>query len=110
MSATAARIRKFNDQFRFTLQGGKVYMTAGVDALAPDVKARALMAVRTFDAFTSDNDPHREHDFGAFTLDGHKLFWKIDYFDKRDPDVGAEDPSNASTTERVLTLMLADEY
>ena len=60
--------------------------------------------------FTADNDPHREHDFGAFTLEGRKLFWKIDDFDTRDPNLGAEDPADAATTERVLTLMLADEY
>jgi Protein of unknown function (DUF3768) len=110
MSDNTARIRELNDQFRTTLTGGKVYMTNGVDALAPDLKARALEAMRTFTAFTADNDPHKEHDFGAFTLEGTKLFWKIDYFDKRDPDLGAEDPADAATTERVLTLMLADEY
>ena len=64
----------------------------------------------TFTDFTKDNDPHREHDFGAFDVDGQRLFWKIDYFDQRDPDLGAEDPSDEATTERVLTLMLADEY
>ena len=56
-----------------------------------------------------DNDPYQEHDFGV-TLDDRKLFWKIDYFDKRDPDLGAENPADAETTERVLTLMLAEEY
>ena len=65
---------------------------------------------RTFDAFTAGNDPNGEHDFGSFELDGVKLFWKIDYYDKRDPDLGAEDPADATTTERALTLMLADEY
>lgn len=110
MSDTARRICELNDRFRTTLTGGKVYMTAGVDALSHDEKARAIEAMRTFDTFTADNDPHREHDFGAFTLGGHKLFWKIDYFDKRDPDLGAENPADAKTTERVLTLMLAEEY
>ena len=65
-------------------------MTAGVDALSPEDKARAIESMRTFDAFTADNDPYQEHDFGALTLDDAKLFWKIDYFDKRDPDLGAE--------------------
>ena len=104
------RIRALNDQFRTTLTGGKVYMTDGVAALAPEVRARALEAMRTFAAFTTGNDPYREHDFGAFELDGRKFFFKIDYYDKRDPDLGAEDPADAATTERVITLMLSEEY
>ncbi len=110
MSDNTARIRALNDAFRNTLQGGRVYMTRGVDALAPDVKLLALDKVKSFDAFTGDNDPHGEHDFGAFEIEGHKLFWKIDYYDQRDPDLGAENPADAATTQRVLTLMLADEY
>ena len=42
--------------------------------------------------------------------DQEKLLWKIDYYDQRDPDLGAEDPSDETTTDRVLTLMLASEY
>jgi hypothetical protein len=110
MSDTTKRIRELNDRFRTTLTGGKVYMTAGVAAFSNDAKARALLQVVTFTDFTGHNDPHQEHDFGAFELDGQRLFWKVDYFDKRDPDLGAEDPSDEATTERVLTLMLADEY
>ena len=110
MSDQTARIRELNDLFRTTFDGGRLYMTAGVDALGPDIILAALQKIRTFDAFTADNDPYGEHDFGAFELAGHKLFWKIDYFDKRDPDLGAEDPADADTTERVLTLILADEY
>jgi Protein of unknown function (DUF3768) len=49
-----------------------------------------------FDAFTTDNDPCGERDFGSFLLDGEKLFWKIDYVDKADPDpdLGAEQSSD----------------
>lgn len=104
------RIRELNDRFRSTLSGGRIYMTAGVDALADNVKAIALQRVATFDTFTEDNDPYEEHDFGSFDIAGRKLFWKIEYFDKRDPDLGAEDPADEITTERVLTIMLAEEY
>ena len=110
MSDKTKRIRELNDRFRTTFAGGKVYMTAGIDALAPDIKAAAIQAVMTFTDFTKDNDPHGEHDFGAFELGGQRMFWKIDTFDKRDPDLGAEDPSDETMTERVLTLMLAEEY
>jgi hypothetical protein len=110
MSSKTDRIRELNDRFRTTLQGGKIYKTDGVDALPPEIQARALEAMRTFSAFTPDNDPHGQHDFGAFSIEDQRVFWKIDYFDKRDPDLGADDPSDPTSTERVLTLMLADEY
>ncbi|MEO8629066.1 MAG: DUF3768 domain-containing protein [Betaproteobacteria bacterium] len=106
----AARIRELNDAFRASLTGGKVYTTDGISGEGPDFVATALDAVRTFDRFTRDNDPHSEHDFGSFEVDGQKLFWKIDYYDKGDSNFGAEDPSDPATTERVLTIMLAEEY
>lgn len=105
-----ARIRELNDRFRTTLTGGKVYMTAGVGALPETSRQMAWATVQSYDAFTADNDPHQEHDFGSFEIDGRKLFWKIDYYDAGDSDLGAEDPSDAASTERALTLMLAEEY
>ena len=84
-------------------------MTAGVDALPRDVKAMVIRRVATFDDFTSDNDPHGEHDFGSFDLAGHKFFWKIDYYDAA-MEFGSEDPANPTKMTRVLTIMLANEY
>ena len=85
MADRTQRIRELNDQFRTTLTGGKVYMTAGVDALPDEAKRQALEHVKTFDRFTRDNDPWNEHDFGSFEIAGQKLFFKIDYYDKRRP-------------------------
>ena len=62
-----------------------------------------------FDDFGEANDPHGEHDFGAFELDGEKLFWKFDYYDLQGR-FGSEDPSKPTKTLRVLTIMLASEY
>jgi hypothetical protein len=104
-----ARIQTLNDTFRKTLKGGPVVLTAGVDALASDVKAKAMRNVATFSDFTSDNDPHREHDFGSFELAGQTFFWKIDYYDST-LAFGSDDPSDPAQTTRVLTLMLAEEY
>jgi Protein of unknown function (DUF3768) len=107
----ASRIAQLNDRFRKEpTRWGKAYVTDGVAAHGPEFVARAMAATAAFDAFTADNDPWGERDFGSFQLDGEKLFWKIDYVDKADPDLGAEDPSNPATTARILTIMLADEY
>lgn len=109
--SNAATIARLNDQFRKgPSRYGKAYTTDGVTAQGPEFVLRALAATAAFDAFSADNDPHGEHDFGSFELDGKKLFWKIDYYDHDDPDLGADDPSSPATTERVLTIMFADEY
>ena len=106
---SAERIRALNDAFRTTMTGGRVMMTAGVDALASDVKAMVIRRVATFSEFTADNDPHGEHDFGSFDLAGRRFFWKIDAYDKA-MEFGSEDPADPSKTTRVLTVMLAEEY
>jgi hypothetical protein len=106
---TTDRIRLLNDNFRCTFIGGQVLMTAGVNALPIDTKARALLAVQSFSNFTTDNDPHREHDFGSFEIEGETYFFKIDYY-ALDMDGGSEDPADPEKTARVLTIMRADEY
>ena len=107
----ARRIAELNDQFRKQpTRHGKSYTTDGVASLGFDFVLRAMTAVAAFDTFTADNDPYGEHDFAAFELDGEKLFFKIDYYSSDDPDLGAENPSDQASTERVLTIMLASEY
>ncbi len=103
------RIRVLNDNFRSTFVGGRILMTAGVDALPIDTKARVLLAVQSFDNFTTDNDPRREHDFGSFEIEGETYFFKIDYY-ALDMIGGSEDPADPEKTTRVLTIMRADEY
>ncbi|GLO68653.1 hypothetical protein MACH17_01700 [Phaeobacter inhibens] len=65
--------------------------------------------VAQFDDFTEHNDPHCEHDFGAFEFHGHQLFWKIDAYDQNYA-LGPDDPADLSKTRRVLTIMLAEEW
>jgi Protein of unknown function (DUF3768) len=103
------RIRQLNDNFRMTLSGGRVLMTAAVHSLPDELKALALDCTRNFVGFSKDNDPHGEHDFGSFALAGETFFWKIDYYDEC-CEFGSEDPSDPSKTTRVLTLMLASDY
>ena len=68
------KIALLNDAFRRTFAGGKITMTAGVYALHDMVKATALQKAATFDAFTDDNDPYGEHDFGSFELCSRTFF------------------------------------
>jgi hypothetical protein len=70
---SADKIRALNDAFRRTMTGGRV-MTAGGDALPSDVKAIVIRRVAVYADFNADNDPHGEHDFGAFEVAGQKFF------------------------------------
>jgi Protein of unknown function (DUF3768) len=105
----AQRVRQLNDAFRRTLVGGVVVVTAGVEALPSQLRSSLLAKVREFDAFTEDNDPHGEHDFGVVDDGDVRCFWKIDYYD-REMELMSPDPSDPEVTTRVLTIMLADEY
>lgn len=100
-------IARLNDCFR-RHPGSNWMMTPGVQAKGPVFALCATSAVSAFEASTEDNDPHGEHDFGAFELDGEHLFWKIDYYDKH-LHFGSPDPSDPIVTRRVLTIMLASE-
>jgi hypothetical protein len=103
-------IRRLNDCFRRSLSGGgKRLMTAGIAALPAWDQAVILAKVMEHKEFTDDNDPHGEHDFGAFDHAGKRVFWKIDYYDSTER-FGSEDPADATKTTRVLTIMLAEEY
>jgi Protein of unknown function (DUF3768) len=108
----SALVRRLNDEFRKDpSRHGCLIMTSGVDGEGPEFVLAAVRAVQAFNSFNEDNDPYGEHDFGSFELDGKKLFWKIDYFEKgSNHQAGAETPENALTTDRVLTIMLVDEY
>ena len=102
-------IKTLNDNFRKTFIGGRVMLTAGIRAKTQDEIAEILEKVRSFDNFTTANDPYGEHDFGSFDYKGQKIFWKIDYYDLN-YEYMSENPADPTITNRVLTIMLADEY
>jgi uncharacterized protein DUF3768 len=108
-SLKAARICELNDQLRCKALGGRIVITRGIAALDPDTIRRALTAVARFDDFTDDNDPWGEHDCAVLTVDGRRLIYKIDYYD-RAMQCHSPDASDPAVTERVLTVMLSNEY
>jgi len=102
MEATASERQVKNDALRaglpFTSGRNRLVVTRGVNAEGPSFVLATVEAVRRFSEFTEGNDPHLEHDFGAFEVGSKKLFWKIDYYD------GAEG------IDLLLTILLRDEY
>lgn len=108
-TAAASATCALNDRFRRTMSGGTVVFTPGAHAFGHEMSCRLLEAVAAFDAFDSDDDPHGEHDFGALSLAGERFFWKIDYYDLT-MQHASPDPADPAVTERVLTVMRADEY
>ena len=122
----AARIARLNDLARSAMGVAcTAVATVGFRSLPDADQSRVRELIETFDAFTEDNDPHGERDFGTIYQlgDGHwtterprvrddereRVFWKLDYYD-RDMRFASEDPADPARTRRVLTIMLSDEY
>ena len=108
-----AEIRRLNDELRIDggveAQNGLCVCTPGVQGGGAPFVAAALAAVASFDAFTPDNDPYNEHDFGKVEVQGEALYFKIDYYNLT-LDGHSADPTDAAVTKRVLTIMLVNEY
>jgi hypothetical protein len=122
----AARIARLNDLARrATGIACTVVATVGFRSLPHADQSSVRELIETFDAFTEDNDPHGERDFGcvyqlangAWTTERprvrederERVFWKLDYYD-RELRFASEDAANSAITRRVLTIMLSDEY
>lgn len=103
------RIQLLNDLFRITGLGGRQMFTPGIRALGFLAMIDLRLRIAEFDAFTSDNDPYGEHDFGSLEFQGQTVLWKIDYFDDT-LTWASPDPADPTITTRLLTIMLASEY
>ena len=107
------RIAALNDAFRQSIidgtPTGETYLTAALAAHGEPFFKRASTAILCFDAFTDDIDPYRTHEWMRVTVDGIVVWAKIDYHDMANPGFAANDPSDATTTTRVLTLMLLED-
>src|SRR3954470_4587756 len=101
-----ARVRTLNDLLRRYRLGGQVVLPPGVLALGLDLLLLIDDAVSRFDAFSPDNDPYGEHDFGVVRIKGHVVLFNIDCYalTRREH---SSDPADPTVTCRVMTLMLA---
>jgi hypothetical protein len=109
MTTKTETIRALNDELRQNLTLGTALITAGVAALGAEAVARIVKTIAVYDDFCHANDPYEEHDFGSFEVDSQTIFFKIDYYDKA-ITFHSSDPADPSVTERVITIMLAEEY
>ena len=122
-NSNAARIAELNDALRKNSSNPfghdmtviTIGIQAQIEALASDLlpdwflRGEIRKIVAEFDAFTEDNDPHGEHDYGSFTWRGTDCFWKIDYYNT-DLSGGSNDAADPSITARVLTIATLIEY
>lgn len=105
--SAATQIADLNDLFRRT--PGKRSVTSGVAALPSEKIVMLMQRIAEFNDFNEGNDPYGERDFGAVDMDGKRYFWKIDYYDL-ELKFHSPDPADPTVTQRILTLMLAEEY
>jgi hypothetical protein len=106
MTTKTEQIRVLNDRLRQNLSEGTAVMTCGAAALGAEAVARIVKTISVYDDFCHANDPHKEHDFGSFEADGHVIFFKIDLYEEQD----VKNPNGEPVVNRVLTIMLAEEY
>jgi hypothetical protein len=98
------KVAALNDQLRTTFKGGRVQMTRSVYELDDRLRGRALAVLARYNAFDSES----EHDWGVFIFAGFAFEWRIEYRNKHGIGL-SPDPSDASQTERVLTLYTIDD-
>jgi Protein of unknown function (DUF3768) len=104
-----AKIRVLNDDFRRTFRGGRVMITAGVNALTHTVQRAVFEKIQAFDAFDDERDPWDNRGFVSVEHDSQTFFAKIDCYN-RDLSGHSEDATDPEKTCRVMTIMLAEEY
>jgi len=106
---TQNKIAQLNDLLRKEGIGGHVMITQGIQSLSAEIRTNIFRAIREFDDFNNDNDPYGERDFAALSVDGERINFKFDYYDKS-MHYASEDPTDPTITERVMTVLLASEY
>lgn len=95
--------RALNDTLRRYGMGGRSLISSGVAALPSDDLATVLWAVSKFDAFDANLDREGDHAVGYVDIRGYNVLFQI-------VGGGTGLIDHPTEQERVLTVMLADEY
>lgn len=106
---SAEEIAKKNDKLRKTLlsdDNNGVIVTRSVRE--SEHFDEILEAVKNFEDFSEDNDPHGERDCALFDVGGERYMFKIDYY-ANDFPYGA-DPYEEEGIRRIITIMSVSEY
>ncbi|MEM1363436.1 MAG: DUF3768 domain-containing protein [Pseudomonadota bacterium] len=107
-----ARIAEQNDAFRRRQPGGgqgEVVATRAVNDEGPEFVAACLEAVASYDDFNEENDPFGTHEMGFMEVQGKKVWWKLDLYD-RAYENGSPNPTSLADTRRVLTVLFPSDY
>lgn len=113
MEKCTENIAKLNDEFRKSLLSqptGILILTDGIKKeFAQNKHKEIIRKVREFSDFNDANDAYGERDFGSFMYGKERILWKIDYYDLS-MEGQSVDPTDPAKTNRVLTLMLANDF
>ncbi|WP_271587026.1 DUF3768 domain-containing protein [Bradyrhizobium sp. CCBAU 53415] len=83
-------------------------MTPGIAALGSEAVQRLEQTLAIFDDFCIARPAWRTR-LWIFEFEGASILFKIDYYDANF-EFSSPDPSDPAVTQRVITLMLAEEY
>lgn len=108
------QIARLNDRARLGFdRRARIVVTAGLLAKlsSDDPRARIMAQARIMQAvrrctFAPDSP---ERDMAWFEIDGHRAMLKIDYYDES-MEWASPDPTDASITIRVVTVMAPEDY
>ena len=102
------QIKLRNDTFRKSLRPDSKHRCVLTESVSESPNREEILeAVKNFDSFSGDNDPHGEHDFGSVIVGGEKYFFKFDYYDLN-YEYGADQREEEYAL--LLTIMHASDY
>ncbi|AGC36153.1 DUF3768 domain-containing protein [Rhizobium phage RHEph10] len=102
-------VRALNDKLRRGQTSGTIAIAGALANAEQEEILAAARQVMDYAAFDPKDDPHNEHDFGSFEIEGQRYMWKIDYYDLAMENL-SENPADPKVTNRVLTIFYAEDY
>lgn len=107
MTRDRAINRRHNDELRMHLLGGGTLVTQTIATFDLAKMRRLLEQLAKYDRFCAASDPSGEHAFGAFDFEGTPVVFHI----ATEPATRlASSQRHPIPAERIMTIMLAEEY